>query len=290
MSLRGSLDDFSLPELFRLIDFGRKSGQLMLQIPPGPNASETTIHYYYIWFWQGQIVAATNRLDQQDLITLIDSKNWLSGRVTERLRNLCPKGVPLGSYLRGQGLLKTEQLNTLFREQLHRVRNLFELPSGYFEMNCQATLPYCEMTGVGVRALKIALFAMRTMHNWQNLADLLPKATFALQPLRDQPDIQLEPLEWHLWEFADGITPLGTVVLQLNQSLALVQRAAFRLIIAGLVEEMPIAKIPNNPSTSLLRFETSSSLESNSESKESEKFRFNASFLQNLVGFLRSKV
>jgi hypothetical protein len=290
MSLRGSLDDFSLPELFRLIDSGHKSGQLILQFSSGSKASEALSHYHYIWFWQGQIVAVTSRVDQQDLITLIDSKDWLSGRVTERLRNLCPKSVPLGLYLRRQGILKTGQLNALFREQLHRVRNLFELPSGHFEMNWQAKLPYYEMTGFGVRALKIALFTMRTMHNWQSLTDVLPKATSALQPLRDQPDLQLEPLEWHLWEFADGITPLATIVLHMNQSLILVQRAAFRLMIAGLVEEMPIAKIPNLPASSFLRLATSPSLESDDENKDPEKSRLNASFLQNLVGFLRSKV
>jgi hypothetical protein len=149
------------------------------------------------------------------------------------------------------------------------------------------------MTGFGVRALKVALFALRTMHNWQSLTTLLPKATSALQPLRNQPNIQLEPLEWHLWEFAEGITPLGAIALQLNQPLLQIQQTALRLIIAGLVEEMPVvpvAKSSTQSNASLLPLQVSSSLTTHEQAEEPGKSRLSASFLQNLVGFLWSKV
>jgi hypothetical protein len=189
--------------------------------------------------------------------------------------------------------LKTKQIKSLFREQIYQIRSLFELTSGHFEMDCRATLPCCEMTGFGVRALKVALFALRTMHNWQSLTTLLPKATSALQPLRNQPNIQLEPLEWHLWEFAEGITPLGAIALQLNQPLLQIQQTALRLIIAGLVEEMPVvpvAKSSTQSNASLLPLQVSSSLTTHEQAEEPGKSRLSASFLQNLVGFLWSKV
>lgn len=290
MSLRGSLKDCSLPELFRLIDLGCKSGQLIVQTSLEPTISKDKGDYHYIWFRQGQVVAATNCLDEQDLMTLIENKGWLSRRVTERLRNACPKKTPFGLYLRSREILTIEQVNILFREQIDRIRNLFELPSGHFEMNWQAALPWHEMTGLGVKPLKIALLTLRTMHNWNNLVDLLPEATSALQPLKDQPDIQLEPLEWHLWEFADGVTPLAALVLQLNQPLIQIQRAAFRLIIAGLVEEIPVATVLRAQSAEpLVPPDLSSLLVTNHWVRTPEQPQFSQLFLQNLISFLWSK-
>lgn len=291
MSLRGSLKDFSLPELFRLIDLGHKSGKLIVQTSSEPTTSKDIVDCHYIWFRQGQIVAVMNRLDQQDLMTLIENKGWLSRRVTERLRKACPQETPFGSYLRSREILTTEQVSILFREQIDRIRNLFELPPSSFEMDWQALLPWHEMTGLGVKPLKVALITMRTMQNWHNLVDLLPKATSALQPLKEQPDIQLEPLEWHLWEFADGVTPLAALVLQLNQSLVQIQRAAFRLIVAGLVEEIPVATVLSAKSNEpLLPFDIGSISLTDDWLNKPEQSQFSAAFLQNLVSFLWSKV
>src|SRR3712207_8615577 len=57
-----SFTDFSLAELFQLIDPFPKSGCLTVCTLPDLHTPGSKAQYYYIWFRQGRVVAATNRL------------------------------------------------------------------------------------------------------------------------------------------------------------------------------------------------------------------------------------
>ena len=61
MSIIGSLDDFSFPELLQFIEKGHKTGLLTIQAGSVSQASQSSV--YYIWVYQGRIVAAGKRLD-----------------------------------------------------------------------------------------------------------------------------------------------------------------------------------------------------------------------------------
>ncbi|MBD2155634.1 DUF4388 domain-containing protein [Leptolyngbya sp. FACHB-16] len=61
MTLTSSLEDFSLAELFRMIDQGRKSGRLTLRVSANPHESD--VKNYHVWFRQGRVVAVSDRLD-----------------------------------------------------------------------------------------------------------------------------------------------------------------------------------------------------------------------------------
>lgn len=67
MSVTGSLADFSLPEIFQFIEKGRKTGLLTLSTVRGAQATLPRLHY--IWVYQGQVIAASQRLDQQGLVS-----------------------------------------------------------------------------------------------------------------------------------------------------------------------------------------------------------------------------
>ena len=55
MSISGFLENFSLPELLRLIDLGSKSGRLILQIRSAPERPDL-VGLYHVWFQEGQLV------------------------------------------------------------------------------------------------------------------------------------------------------------------------------------------------------------------------------------------
>jgi hypothetical protein len=109
MSIKGSLADFSLPEIFQLIEKGNKTGLLTLRTESVAQGSKSSARY--IWMYQGRIVAAAKRLDDQGLVSLIEQRQWVSDRVFDKLVHwCCPIGEPLGLYLKKQGVIQAEQL------------------------------------------------------------------------------------------------------------------------------------------------------------------------------------
>ncbi len=246
MDIKSSLETFSLIELLQLIDSGSKSGKLTVYTPPDSQVvgKKST---YHLWFDKGRLVAVTVNSENSDLITSIESRGWLKRRVIEKLENLCPTGVPLGAHLKNMGVLKLEQLQLLFQIKLEQTYHLFENSSP--ESNYQVTfvkipnasaLPWMEMTGVRIKARQIALRALRKVRKWDSISSIhqLPARTSALEKLIAQPEFVLDPLELFIWKKADGGTSIENIAKQLHQSLTNVQRAAFRLVVAGVLAEI----------------------------------------------------
>lgn len=280
MSLSSSFTDFSLAELFQLIDQGKKSGCLTVCTLPNLKVIGSKSQHYYIWFRQGNVVAATSKLNGLGLVEKIVQRGWVNERTLKRLRLQAATDTPLGLYLKTLEILSAEQLNLLFASQLQQVRQLFEIQKGVFKLDSKAILPTSEMTGISLRATEVALMALRVIKNWAALADALPNPTSAIEgitPAKTQ--LHLHPLEWQLWEFADGNVSLNALASQLNQPIATIQQVAFRLMVAGLVEEIPLSSHSQS-------FEGYMSTYS---PQKSQPLKVSTSFLQNLVGFLKSK-
>ncbi|HEY9641213.1 MAG TPA: DUF4388 domain-containing protein [Coleofasciculaceae cyanobacterium] len=280
MAITGYLADFSLAEILKFLEQGSKTGLLSIctlesQAKPRRN--------HYVWFNQGRIVAAHHLLNQQGLVTLIGQRGWLGDRAATRLAQTCTVGTPLGLCLKSQGVLTAEQLKLLFYSQVMRqVCALFELEDGWFQFDGKAPLPPGEMTGLSAPATDVTLAGLRALKDWTALADKLPEPTSALVSAIDgKPQVKLNQPEWQVWEFTQGNTSLNTIAKQLNLPIDKVQQIAFRLIVSGTAEEVPLASepAPNSVSPDL---EISPSA--------SETTTVSPSFLQNLVGFLKGKV
>ncbi|MBD1862595.1 MULTISPECIES: DUF4388 domain-containing protein [Trichocoleus] len=290
MTLASSLTDFSLAELFRMIDQGRKSGRLTLLIAGDAPTSQAPV-CRYIWFRQGRVIAAADRLDGQGLISQITTRGWLSQRVIERLGNLAGGETPLGLTLKTQGALQAEQLNLLFSAQMQQIWSLFGIQTGRFDLDGKATLPSTEMTGLSLPAMEVALAGLRAMKDWTTLTDVLPEANSAIQSIiPGKPQFRLNPVESQIWEFASGSVSLNAIAKQLNQPVAKVQQAAFRLMLAGLVEELPLITSGSNVKGPPIVLDPIEQFpEEPKKTETAEKSKVSNSFLQNLVGFLRSK-
>jgi Domain of unknown function (DUF4388) len=287
MSLSSSFNDFSLAELFQLIDQGKKSGCLTVRTLPELNCAESKSQHYYIWFNQGRVVAAANRLNGQCLVSKITQRNW-ANRV-EIEENTTVASTPLGLSLKIQGVLSGEQLNLLFAGQIQQIRQLFEIQKGVFKFDSKINVPWREMTGLSLKAIEVVFMALRVLKNWEVLEDALPDKNSAIQSSPEsKPQIPLSPLEWHVWEFAKGNVSLLGIANQLNQPIALIRQASFRLILAGLVEEVPLVKfsteIEDSIDLSVMAFS-----DYGRQKRNEQPLQVSTAFLQNLVGFLRSK-
>ncbi len=291
MSLSSSFTDFSLAELFQLIDQGRKSGCLTVCTLPDLHAPSSKSYYFYMWFKQGRIVAAAHQLNGQGLIYKIVQRGLAKQQVIDNLLTQTTAAIPIGLHLKTQGLLSAEQLNLLFGSQLQQIRELFEIQKGVFKLDSKAALPWQEMTGISIKATEVALMALRALKNWKVLADVLPDARSAIQStVSNKPQIHLNAFEWQLWEFANGSVDLATIASLLNQATISVQQAAFRLMLAGLVAEIPLIKSTLKLNDGKINCSVENHISMGAtKSQELETRKVSTEFLQNLVGFLRSK-
>ena len=248
MSITSTLESFSLPELFRLIEEGSKSGRLIVHTP----LSTKAIHLkrtYYIWFDEGYFVAVSNCLNYKGLINLIADRGWLSPALVGRLRTLCPPEVPLGVYLKEMKILTKEQLNLIFQLQLHQVYQLFDLGSGRFRFDELSelqdrllTIPWLERTGHKIKTTEVTMYALRLSKNWNIFSDQLPEPHVALKRLVKEPHLKLLTLERQIWDLADGSTSLTIMARKTLEPLKNIQITAFRIIVVGLVDEIFLAK------------------------------------------------
>lgn len=281
MAVTGYLSEFSLAEIFSFLEQGSKTGLLTICTLADTQTEKRENHY--IWFNQGRIVAAANRLDQHGLAYMIDQRGWMGEHTALRIAQTCAASTPIGLSLKTQGLLTVEQLKLLFYSQVMRqVCSLFALKDSWFQFDGKAPLPFAEMTGLNAPATEVTLAALRVLKDWSALISKLPEPSSAIMSvITGKPQQKLDQTEWRLWEFANGTLALQTITQQLQLPLIKVQQIAFRLVTAGLVEEVPlVAATPAALKAEPLPMETAAT----------ETTTVSHSFLHHLVGFLKSKV
>ncbi len=290
MAIIGQLAEFSLPELFQFLEQGEKSGRLTITIPAGvtgtiatsTKTSDTAL--FYIWFRRGRIIAAADRLDGKGLLTLMHRRGWLDGIGKPELQEFASMLIPLGVYLRVRAKgkpIKPDQLKLMFYSQVMRqVCRLFEFPAGSFEFDGKIALPMSEMTGQMMPPTEVTLAALRVLKNWDALIEKLPEPLSTLQSPNDgqKPHLKLNQVEWQVWEFTGGNMSLKNIAEQLRLTIEEVQRIAFRLIVVGMVEEVPMmAGMATEPA------------DANLSGTEGDANEVSIDFLQNLLTFLKGK-
>lgn len=277
MTLNGYLNEFSLGEIFQVIEQGEKTGLLLIRNlfmdqndPPKK---------YYLWFKQGRIIAAANRLDNKGLQTLIQKRGWLKDSVSNKLSQFCDRTMPLGTCLKSQGALDREQLKLLFVTQvMQQVCTLFKVDRGFFEFQPEKQPSVAEMTGLSKPATELTLVGLRMLKNWTPLQEKLPVSDSGLISLMNtQPSFTLNQKEWQVWEYTKGTTSLKTIAKELQLPLEKVQQIAFRLIVIGLAEELPMVAMMSSPA------------EETPAPSETSTPTVSHSFLNQLTSFLQSK-
>lgn len=281
MAVTGYLAEFSLAELFQFLEQGNKVGLLTICTLTDTDSGQQRNHH--IWFNQGRIVAASSRLDQEGLLRMISKRGWLGDRAASRLAQSCAINTAIGLCLKSQGVLNAEQLKLLFYAQvMQQVCALFMLKDGWFQFDPKAPLPSAEMTGLSAPATEVTLAGLRALKDWSALADKLPEPTSALVSVIDgKPQQKLNQTEWQVWEFVNGSVALDVIAKQLQLPTEQVQQVAFRLIVSGIAEEMPlVAEVPR-PAGETDSVELMSAQKSVAHVSQS--------FLHNLLGFLKVK-
>lgn len=280
MTLNGYLHEFSLGEIFQLIEEGNKTGLLCIRSLFSDRSLNSS--KYYLWFRQGNIIAASNSNDQKGLILLIEKRGWLKNSVSSKLSQFCKIDTPIGKCLESQGALNRDQLKILFITQImQQVCSLFKLNQAFFEFEPDVKPSVAEMTGLSKRATDLTLVGLRMLKNWEPLAEKLPSPESGLISLiNSKPSYKLNSQEWQMWEYTKGTTNLKTIARELQLPLEKVQQIAFRLIIIGIAEELPMVEmVPPQPEAT----------EAENNPSSSSPPPVSHSFLNQLTSFLQTK-
>lgn len=281
MKITGYLSEFSLGEIFRFLEQGQKTGCLSIKPVEAENPFLLPPQKCYIFFRLGQIVAASRELDHQGLQQLIEQRGFLHVTTIQRILKLYPLTQPLGLVLKTQGALDSQQLHSLFKYQvLTPIPELFSLAEGWFKFDAHHPLPLAEMTGLSAPPRDVALAGLRLLQDWTPLMDKLPLPDSTMISLSEgQPPCRLNPLEWRVWEYVDKTVTLEGIAQALNLPTLEVQKICFRLMMAGLVEE--IVNIPAETATK--------TPPAPSPPTSEVSFSVSQSFLTGVLSFLKTK-
>lgn len=148
MQMTGHLSEISWFDLLRFLDLSQQQGCLTIQCPY-ERGRLTKCHNYHFWISQGDFVGFSQKLDNRCLLSLVHQHGKLSYKTLERLANTLPQDMPLGSYLKQQGVLTLQQLHWLFHDQLlSPIQKVTSLQQGTFSFETRQILPQMEMTGL----------------------------------------------------------------------------------------------------------------------------------------------
>ena len=286
MSLAGYLSEYSLAEIFHFVQDGNKTGVLSLESYRGLDRTVSETHS--ISFQHGRIMSVANgaRFGNRGLLKMMLQRRWLSPEQFAGLEaQVSLLREPLGTYLKARSIVNAEQLTLLFNSQVIATTcKLFEVQQGHFSFDPQAPLAYAEMTGLNLNAKEIALLGLRMLKDWSGLTSKLPAPESALQRFSTDLTgvIRLETHEFQVWTLALGEISISEIAKQLDLEVAKVQQIGFRLSSIGLAQEVTLE--PLQP-----QLDRMSNAPPVCVGGGNAAAPVSASFLSNLMGFLKKK-
>ncbi|MBK5092891.1 MAG: DUF4388 domain-containing protein [Actinobacteria bacterium] len=233
MPLKGSLKDFSLPDLFQLIHFGRKNGTL--NITSGEARG-------YVCFRDGNVFFATHNWKRPPLGQRLVQSGLVNDNQIEEaldLQRTTRKGQRLGNILVELGYLAKESLEVFIEEQIRdAVFNLLRWTEGEFDFDPNQVFPE-EDIGLSMSTENLILEGSRRLDEWYQIEKKVPALDAVFTVIRvpggDTPDINLTSEEWLALYHVDGKHTVGDIVEKSGQSAMTTCKAIYGLVTAGFI-------------------------------------------------------
>jgi Domain of unknown function (DUF4388) len=206
VKFEGSLDAFSLPDIFQLLSFTKKSGGLRLRHGQAEGV---------VWFIDGFVTGATSDVAHQALARRIAGIGLASA---EDFRAAVERSTGTGGTtgvaraLLDAGAVDAAVLHaTVTAQAIDAVSELLRWPTGDFTLVDGANP---DDVGVVVASDQIVTEAISRSAAWEALAEVLPSpdVVLVLRPVAPDQDAVLKPEEWSLVALVDGRRTVGSIV------------------------------------------------------------------------------
>ena len=235
MALHGSLDEFSLPEVFCLVRSGRKSGIL--------HVSSAAAHGS-IFFREGAVLFARSearvkplgeRLVDAGCISLDDLDRALTEQAAEPAG-----GRRLGEILVDAGRISPLVLESFVEGQIREtVFDLMSWDSGEFSFEVTSQVAD-EDIGITVSTENLIMEGSRRLEQWQRIRRKIPSTEVVFRLTSAAPaesvEIDLTPAEWSLLVRIDGVRSVGELARETGQTDFTVSKVLYGLLSARLIE------------------------------------------------------
>jgi hypothetical protein len=236
MALKGSLKDFSLPDLFQLLNFSKKNGTLNLV--RGNSRG-------YICFRNGEVFFATTNWKRQSLgMKLVGAGLITKEQLNEalELQRKEAKGQRLGQILVRLGYITQEQLEVFVEEQIQdAVFEMLRWTDGEFEFQPGVVFPE-EDIGLSISTEELIMEGSRRLDEWNRIEKKIPHldVVFRMKTMqgREAAQISLTPEEWMVLTYVDGERTVRQIVELTGMSTLQTCKILYGLIGSGLLENV----------------------------------------------------
>lgn len=233
MALKGNLKDFTVSQLFNLINLAHKTGSLSVE-----GAGEAV----QVYFREGKLAYAQNGKEDNSLATILFKSRKLNATqhqiIKKRAGNISDKELGLllvnANYLSQQDILIS--LQTHF---VTIVNKLFTWADGFFKFENDINPPDDKIT-VRVGLENLIIEGTRRLQELEQLQDEIPSLDMALK-FTDRPGTNLRNFNLSVeeWRVVSYINPKNTM-RQIAKATKLndlqIRKIVYSLLQAGLVE------------------------------------------------------
>lgn len=235
MALRGNLRDFSLPDVFQLVQLSGKTGVLRIT---GPEAEGG------IWFREGEVFFAQSNWRREQLGERLVAAQRITPAALARaldLRAIEPDGGRrLGQILVDEGYITPQVLETFVQEQIQdTIFDLMRWDEGDFDFEVLPGVVH-EDIGLSVSIENIVMEGSRRLEEWQRIKKKVPSTgmvfKMATAPGEGTFEISLKPVEWSLLLLIDGTRSVRELAVETHSTDFDVARVIYGLFSAGLLE------------------------------------------------------
>ncbi|MEA2478008.1 MAG: hypothetical protein QOC87_2207, partial [Actinomycetota bacterium] len=230
----GTLDDFTLPEIFRLLSQTGRTGRLDVARSAGSGA---------VFFRDGDVYYAQSSLSTERLGRhLIRARAITEGQLRRALDEHASSGRRVGDILRDHGVLTEEQLQAAIRSQIEDAAfDLLRWEAGEFSWVGGAATEVEVPIAVSVENL--IMEAARRIDEMEVIRRRIPSgdAVLAMSPTPPEGalEINIAPDEWRVLVTVDGSRSVDEIAAALHFEEFELLKILYGLISAGLIELAP---------------------------------------------------
>lgn len=244
MAVKGNLRDFSVTQLFNLINLARKTGTLTIE---GPSEAA------WVSFNAGKLIYAQLGSEDGSLIGILSRGGKLNPKQIQLIRtNAGDKNdKELGLLLINAGYMSQQDVLAGIREYLLEiVYRLFTWSDGHFRFDNDVLPPEDRIT-LRLDLENIIMEGSRRLQEHEQLVEELPNLDMALnfveRPGANIRDVNLNVQEWKVVSYINPKNTIRQIGKANKMSDMEIRRIVFGLLQAGLVEVVRPEGMPPPP-------------------------------------------
>jgi Domain of unknown function (DUF4388) len=229
--LKGTLDDFTLPDIFRLLSMAKRTGTLAVTRSAGSGR---------VFFRSGDVYFAESSLTREPLgQKLVRARAITEGQLMKALDEHASGGGRVGEILVASELVTLEQLESAVRDQIEgSVFDLLRWELGEFEwapgVEAEVEVP------IAVSVENLIMEASRRLDELEVIKRKIPTVDAVLRMAPKPPEgaveINITPEEWRILVLVDGTRSVAAIAEAVALDEFGAMRVLYGLVSAGLIE------------------------------------------------------